>query len=407
MRHRIAIALLGLCCLTAVSAGEPEWLVQARAREGQLRPPKKVKSTDGFFRAQVPAKLMGKIAPDEETYLVRMDAQAGSPVECVVLREGQDLASFLVATSKQAYEMIASAHGKVAAKQIERVDAGAIGSSPFLAVDWTHRLEREGQEPAVGALKQIAASKDGHTIYCVHEEVGYAQTFRRLADALVSSLVFDDAPKTRPYRSEISTLALQGMRVAVDEVTYTKDADGDTQIQHTSAMLVPVDGQTLSASDELMIQWARPDGSLINALQIESEDGKIATQLKLEPRDGGSWAVSGTFKSKPLSAEVPQSEPSTMLSDVILLRSKLAQRDPVGSVMKVQTWLPGVDPSKLLAQELKVLRAIDDNRWVAKLEMGGIVADLVVERDGSTLAGKLTMGPMKMEIERVFADGAI
>ena len=407
MRHRIAIALFGLSCLTAAQAAEPDWLVQARAREGQLGKPKNVKSTDGFFRAQVPAKIVGKIAPDDGTYLVRMDARAGSPIECVVLRQGQDLASFLVATSGHAYEMIAAAHGKVTAKAVERVDAGAIGSSPFLAVDWTHRLEAEGQTPAVGALKQLAASKNGHTIYCVHDEVGYAQTFRKLADALISSLAFDDAPKVRPYRSEISTLSLQGMRVAVDEVTYTKDADGDTQVQHTSAMLVPVDGQTLSASDELMIQWVRPDGSLINAMQIESENGQIATQLKLDPRDDGSWAVSGTFKSKPLSAEVPPSEPSTMLSDVILLRSKLAERNPVGSVMKVQTWLPGVDPSKLLAQELKVLRAIDDDKFVAKLEMGGIVADLVVERDGSTLAGKLTMGPMKMEIERVFADGAI
>jgi hypothetical protein len=407
MRQRIALALLGLCFLSAASAGEPDWLVAARAREGQLRPSKKVKSTDGFFHAQVPAKVVGKIVPDDETYLLRLDVQAGTPVECVVLRHAQDLASFLVGTSNSAYEMIEPPRGKVAAKAVERVDAGAIGASPFLAVDWTHRIEAEGQEPAVGALKQIAASKDGHTVYCVHNEVGYSQTFRKLAEALVSSITFDDTPKTRPYRSEVSTLTLQGMRVAVDEVTYTKDKDGDTQIQHTSAMLLPVGGETLSASDELMIQWVRPDGSLINALQIESDNGQIATQLKLDPRDDGSWSVSGTFKSKPLTVEVPPGAPSTMLSDVIQLRSKMTQQNPVGSVMKVETWLPGVDPSKLLAQELKILRAIDDDRFVAKLEMGGIVADIVVDRSGNTLAGKLTMGPMKMEIEQVFADGAI
>jgi hypothetical protein len=407
MRQRIAFALLGLCFLTAVSAGEPDWLVAARAREGQLRPPKKVKSTDGFFRAEVPAKVVGKIATGEDTYLVRLDAQAGSPIECVILRHGQDLASFLIVTGNSAYEAIEPPRGKVAAKAVDRVDAGAIGSSPFLAVDWQHRIEAEGQQPAVGALKQIAASKDGHTVYCLHNEVGYVQTFRKVTAALVSSIAFDDAPKTRPYRSEVSTLTLQGMRVAVDEVTYTKDADGDTQIQHTSAMLVPVGGEALSASDEVMIQWVRPDGSLINALQIESDNGQIATQLKLDPHEDGSWSVSGTFKSKPLTATVPPATPSTMLSDVMLLRSQLAQKDPVGSVMKMQTWLPGVDPSQLLAQELKVLRAIDDDRFVAKLEMGGIVADIVVDRSGSTLAGKLTMGPMKMEIEQVFADGAL
>jgi hypothetical protein len=406
MRSWLVVSLLTLCC-AAAGAEEPDWLKQARAREGQLRPPKRVRSSDGFFRAEVPAKVVGKIAPDEGTYLVRMDASAGTPVECVVLHQSQDLASFLVATSKNSYQLIEAARGKVAAKALDRVDAGAIGGSPFLAVDWTHRIEAEGQPATVGALKQLAASKDGHTIYCVHDEVGYARTFRQLTDALIGSVVFEDAPPTRPYRSEISTLTLQGMRVAVDHVTYAKDADGDTRIQHTSSMLVPIDATTLTASDEVMVQWVRPDGSLINAFQIESDNGELATELKLAPQDGGSWAVSGTFKSKPLVASIPGGSPSTMLGEVLLLRAKLAAPNPVGGVVEAQSWIPGVDPSKLLAQQLKILRAIDDDRFAAKVEVGGLVADVVVERDGSTVSGTLTMGPMTMEIERVFEDGAI
>jgi len=407
MRNRIALALMTVCLGTAATAQEPEWLAAARAREGQLRPPKKVRSSDGFFQARVPAKIVGKIVPDQGTYLVRMDAKTGAPVECVVLRQGQELASFLVATSKNVYEAVEASHGKVAAKAIARVDAGAIGASPFLVVDWTHRIEPQGQPAAVGALKQLAASKDGHTIYCVHDEVGYEQTFRSLAEALIGSMVFEDTPATRPYRSEISTLTLQGMRVAVDEVTYTRDADGDTRIQHTSAMLVPVDAQTLMASNEVMIQWARPDGALINAFQTGTDNGELGAELKLEPHEDGSWAVSGMFKAKPLTAKLPVAKPSTMLGDVMLLRETLAQPNPVGRVMKVRSWLPSVDPSQLLEQQLAILRQIDNDKFVAKLEMSGIVADLVVDRDGSTIAGTLTMGPMKLAIERVFADGAI
>lgn len=407
MRNRFALALLTLCLAGTAAADEPDWLLQARAREGDLRPPKKVRSSDGFFQAEIPAKLAGKIVPDEGTYLVRMDIKTSAPVECLVMRQSQDLASFLVAASKRTYEMIGSARGKVAAKAIERVDAGAIGSSPFLALDWVHRIEAEGQPAAVGTLKQLAATKDGHTIYCAYDEVGYVKTFRRLAEALIGSVAFADAPAARPYRSEISTLTLQGMRVAVEEVTFTRDDDGDTQVQHTSAMLVPVDAETLSASDEVMIQWVRPDGSLINAWQVESENGEVDTQLKLEPGDDGSWAVSGTFKSKPLTAKIPSGKPSTMLGDVMLLRAKLAEPDPVGGMLEVQSWMPGVDPSKLLAQQLEILRALGGDRFAAKLAMGGMVADLVVGRDGSAVSGTLTIGPMKLEIERVFADGAI
>ena len=409
MRTRTALSFLLIVsfCAAALAAEEPDWLQKARAREGELGALKKVKSTDGFFRAQVPAKIVGKVTPDEGTYVVRMDAKTGAPIECVILQQEQDLARFLVATSEAGYDAIEGSSGKIAAKSIDRVDAGAIDGSPFLAVDWTHRIEPEGKPALVGVLKQLVASKDGHTVYCAHDEVGYARTFRKLAEALIGSLEFADAPEVRPYRAEIATMSLQGMRVGVDQVTYTRDPDGDTKVLHTSAMLVPVDAETLVPADEVMVQWVRPDGTLINAFQIESANGEVSSELKLEPHEDGTWAVAGTYKSKPIEAQLPTGKPSTMLSDVLLLRAKLAAPDPVGSVMKVQTWLPGVDPSRLLESQLEILRAIDDDRFAAKLQMSGIVADLVVDRDGSTVSGTLTMGPMKLAIERVFADGAI
>jgi hypothetical protein len=408
MRDRIAFALIALCTFAMASAGEPDWLQEARAREAKVLPLKKIKSSDGFFQARVPAKVAGKIVPDDEMYIARLEAGAGPPVECVVLRASQDLANFLAATSNAMYRSIEAARGgRVVAKAIDRVDAGAIGPNPFLTVEWSYRIEAENQEPLVGGLKQIAASKDDHTIYCVHEHIGYVQTFERVARALIESAVFKDAPRARPYRSEIATMSLGGKRVGVTQVTLTRDSEGDTRIQHINAMLLPVDSETLMASDEVMIEWARPDGSLINAFQMESVNGEVESQLNLDPREDGSWAVHGTFQSEPLDVTLPASVLSTMLGDTILLRAKLAAPKPTGGELRIQSWLPTMDPTRFLEQRLAILDPLGGDRFTARLEMVGTVTHLVVERDGSTVSGTLNMGPMKLEIERIFASGSI
>ncbi|HKQ61947.1 MAG TPA: hypothetical protein VJS92_11705 [Candidatus Polarisedimenticolaceae bacterium] len=406
MRLREAVLGLVVASCALAHAEEPAWLAAARAREGELRKPKEIQSSDHFFRARVPAKLAGKIEPDQGAYLVRLDASTGAPVECLVFQEAQDLAGFLRAAAKASYEAIEQARGKVAAKAVERVDAGAIGGSPFLAVDWTHRIENPGQPPAVGMLKQLAAAKDGHAIYCVHDEVGYARTFRSLAEALIDSLVFAGPAQPPPYRSEISTLSTQGMRVSVDRVTYTRDADGDTKIEHMTASLLPRE-TGLSSSDEVLIQWVRGDGSLINSFSVSSSDGEVATELKLDPRDGGQWAVSGKFKARPFEAQLPVAKPATILGDALQLQARLAAPDAVGSVLRAQTWLPGVDPGRLQSQELSIVRALGDGRFAARLKMAELAADLVVDGQGSAVSGTITLGPVRLELERVFAAGEI
>jgi hypothetical protein len=172
-------------------------------------------------------------------------------------------------------------------------------------------------------------------------------------------------------------------------------------------MLLPVDSETLMASDEVMIEWARPDGSLINAFQMESVNGEVESQLNLDPREDGSWAVHGTFQSEPLDVTLPASVLSTMLGDTILLRAKLAAPKPTGGELRIQSWLPTMDPTRFLEQRLAILDPLGGDRFTARLEMVGTVTHLVVERDGSTVSGTLNMGPMKLEIERIFASGSI
>ena len=124
------LACTSLLLAFAANAAEPQWLTDARAREGKLGRERKLESPDGLLRARVPAKLAAPITLADGDYAVNLEIGATSPMECLVRDESADLAGFLLKVEKPTFELIASVQGKVEARGVERIDAGAIGANP-------------------------------------------------------------------------------------------------------------------------------------------------------------------------------------------------------------------------------------------------------------------------------------
>lgn len=107
-------------------------------------------------------------------------------------------------------------------------------------------------------MKQLVADKHGHAIYCVHIDLGYRETFRKAAHALVESLEFGEAPP-KPYYAEVAVASTNGMRIGVATNTLVRDAEGNTQSEQRTSLLVPAGPETLHSSDVIHIHWMRPD----------------------------------------------------------------------------------------------------------------------------------------------------
>ena len=88
-------------------------------------------------------------------------------------------------------------------RAVDRVDAGVLAENPFLAVDWMYQVHTT-EGPQLGLVKHRAASKEGRGRYCMHNEVGYGETFRRTVTSLLQTLEIDgivgppDGAKPRP-----------------------------------------------------------------------------------------------------------------------------------------------------------------------------------------------------------------
>lgn len=404
------LGLLWISALCASLAGcastpaEPQWLIEARGREAEPLASQTIGSQDRFFRASVPARLMAPVQVQDGVYHARLDVGADAPVDCWVYRESLDPASSLALLSDRTFEAIGENMGEVDYKQIDGMDAGALGSRPFLALDWMYRL-RSGTSSQVGQVKHLVADAGVGSLYCQHNEVGYEETFRRVVGAFVEGIRYGGKSASQPYFSQISTMSIKGMRVGVEHTTLTRDRDGDTRVDVRTSLLLPVNRDTLQASDSFGVEFVEPDGDLINQVHVESTNGEVVTHLRLENQSDGNWQVEGTFQTKPLSAPIEAgAQPTSWLGEALALRRSLAD-EGIGSRISLRRWVPGADPSRLLDETLTIERQLNRERFGAKLVMAGLEADLVVDRRGSVASASIDMGAGSVDVERVYMGG--
>lgn len=403
---RFFAVLLALAGITGcATTQEPGWLAELRAREAEPLPAQTVDSPDRSFRVRVPAKLARSVQPEGEAYNVSLDVGTTAPIDCWVHPDALDFAASIASLSETTFTAIGQRFGEIDAREVGRVDAGVIGRHPFLAVDWMYRVQTE-RGPQVGQVKHLVASADGRGLYCQQNEVGYAETFRRVVGAMVTSLEFRESSGPAPYFTEVATMSIQGMQVGVQHTTLTLDADRDTRIDTWTSLLIPVTGDTLRASDSFEVEFSRPDGTLINQVHVESENGEVVTHLELNPQPDGGWGVDGTFQGRPLSTRIESASPlSSWLGDALTLRGALADGGP-GTEVTTTRWVPNADPTRLLDGTLSIQRQIGPERFAARFDTEGLEGELVVDRQGGVAAGSMSLGAAEMEFERVYTGGS-
>src|SRR5262245_31726124 len=347
IRRLLAIALPLTAVLGCASVPEPDWLQALRAREAEPMPSQKIQSSDRFFGARVPAKLAVPIQLEDEAYRVSLDVGSEAPVDCWVYRDGIDFAGSLAGLSESTFSAISERFGEVDLRKVDRVDAGVIAGSPFVAIDWMYRVKTDAG-PQIGQVKHLVTSKGGRGLYCQHNELGYAKTFLRVVGSILESLEYRNPNGPEPYFSEISTMSVRGLRVGVEYTTLVRDEDRDTRIDTRMALLLPVTAEELQVSDTFGVEFARADGTLINQVHVESANGEVVSHLKLNPAPGGGWTVEGTYQGKALSAKIePGDPPSSWLGEAYTLRRSLAEGGAPGSQITLARRVPEAGPTRL------------------------------------------------------------
>ena len=406
MNVKIWSACLALLCVMTPRAGaqaEPKWLTDAKTREARLPAPTDIASADGWFRARIPGKLNQPVVMEDGGYRFSFDLAEGHPVTCEVLQGGQDLGALLAKVAELTFGETEKLNGKIEARVVEQSDAGAIGPHAYISLRWAYRAQHQ-DGLRIGALTQFIADLDRAAIYCVHEHLGYVKTFQSAVQTVTADMLITEAAPLKPYFREVGVVSLDGTRVGVAVTHMARDADGDTKIVSKSAMLLQAAPGQLVSQDSTDVQWVRPDGSLINAVQAKGSGGALTEDMALKRNESGQWRASGTLNGKPVDAELP-SAPSSQVEVAKARKQLMTQSDPVGQRTESMIW-SGVDLTRLLPVRATVLAPVGAEGFAVREDMGGLTLESVLDkRTGTTIRSKVPLGPRTLLVERIYQQG--
>ncbi|MEM8994103.1 MAG: hypothetical protein AAGF23_04845 [Acidobacteriota bacterium] len=390
---------------------DPDWFDKMLAREVEPLPATAVGSEDGFFSARLPATSIRPVQAVDDLYLLTLDFGPGPEelAECYVFRHDLDLAGSLLAFSDEVWSALGKTVGTIEAKAIYSIDAGGVGSWPYMGLDWLYRAKPEGGQPLAGQVKHLVASKQGHALYCQSSTVGYDDAFFGLFRSLVASVRFQEVAEAEPYCEELALVSIGGQAVGIARCANRLDADGDVEVRIALAMLLPVDDQTLQASDNVSVEYSTTSGDLISAVEVEASGGEVETQLLLSRTEAG-WRVDGTFQGKELTADLGEAELHSDLQQRLELRALLATppstEDGAGAPsLTFADWMPDLDPTVIAETEI-ALAGEDPGGVALRISSGPTSYSAVADPESlSLIKVTLPLGAQSMEMERVYSRG--
>ena len=403
--HRARLAFLSMVCAYPALAAEPQWLADARAREGTVGALHAVTTPDKQVSFSLPVRLLDEVKDDGDFYLVNFQLAPGVDGACDIFKDDIDVAATLRGAAGTTFaNVIEPAQGKVQRKAVERIDAELLGTTPVLTANWLY-VVKAGDGNRIGGFRQVAASQAGHGVYCALVDLGYAKTFEQVIGAILASLS-PAAEFKAPYYREVTIASVKDMRIGFSQLELRRDGDGDTQVRDSTTMLMTTTGDELKSNDSVHLEWAHPDGSYINGNHIVADNGEIEESVALKTGDHGHWLVDGKFKGQDVKEEIESGEPTSWLGYTRLLRTVLAGDKPVGTEVSCDQWI-SADPGRLSQMKLKVLAALDAKSYSVRESIGGILADLVVDAStGQTLSGTMDIGPTQIKMMRVLVQGS-
>jgi hypothetical protein len=407
VRHEAVWALLALAALGCASAGGPGLVGDPRLLEAGAGPeaeplPDAAFEAPGAFRGSVPAQLLAAPQRDGDAWTLALGIGSAVPVECRIHDGDLDLAWSLARASEAQLDALAPRVGGIDVSRIANVDAGALAGALFAGIE---RVYRTSDGERFGQMKHLMVSKARRAVHCMHDEVGYAKSFRRVVEALVGGLVFAEPAAEPPYE-EIATLSANGRTIGAIHASVTREPDGSLRLDTRKLGLIAMAPTTLRATDETGNELAREDGSLLRQELQSRDNGEVATQLALAPHPDGGWDMRGTFRSKRLESRIRSDAPlSSSFREAQRLADALATTG-VGAEVRASRWLPSVDPTSLTEQSVRIVERLPDGNYATRSVVGGIEGSGVLDPSGGFVFSEVEIGHIQMRSERVFRRGS-
>lgn len=353
----------------------PDWFLDSLAREKSVSTSTKFENTELGFSGTVKGKL-SLVSKGEGYWYYNIDIGTSSPVECYVYTSFDGPAN----TLSNVIDVVLPAIEELNKKQLMKrsnfaLDIGVTDNLAYMLLDTLYTLGKS-DEAVSGILKTLSA-RTGETLQtCLHNEVGYRNTFKTVFESFIATT----KPKkdSSVFFENAFTMSFNGIAMGYSQEVHALDQDGDVYTRQYNSMIFPAGSGTISRSDSFVEQFGRVDGSLINLYEYSVENGILVHEYSVT-MSNSKWQVEGERKGEAVSAALEYDEWLLTTYGSYLATSALL----TGEEQKADyhMWLSSANPLAALQTTLQKVEG-NENANV-QLEVGPIKLEYLANVDGT------------------------
>lgn len=347
-------------------------------------------------RGKVEAKATPEVENAEDNEVLSIPIGTEQPVTCTIFATRIDAGG----TTRRLVDSLAKSLEIV---QAFPVDVSEVGGNAILFTQVVYRTKTE-KGPMAGVLQVAVQPHETHSLLCVHDEPGYAATFRRIVKGLVGSLVSEaEDGRAQGRFAEVQAIRIGPVPVGFSERVMWAREDGGRTSLTWSAQLLPRSPSEFVAIDTVEREESDARGLLIEATHVHVHNGEVESNFTVtRGEDGKTFRYEGEKKGKKLQGSFKcQAGLATELWFARRFDAK-SGFGPKGEV-RHEGWSSSANP---LAATPIVYRKDAAGPRRARMTIGPL--SIAGELDDHGLFGKAEMpiGPATMVLDRIWTRGA-
>lgn len=376
----------------------PDWFSKSLVKEAKDLPRTRL-SLPAFPINATGLGTWSEAQSEDNYWYFTVDIGSESPVECWAFQEYDGLANSLVNMMKYAVNNVSTNLKKTLESQYNfSLDVSNLGDVPVFSYDILYNLG-ETDERVSGLMKGMSAESANGLQVCLHNEIGYRETFKDVFTSFVNAV--DRSANVKPFFFAINGMKMQGELVGIVSEKFSIDADGDVEIVEATSLILPVDANTVSSTDSLARSWSRIDGTLINTYEYTVENGEVMSSMGLS-RTEGTWVIEGEIQGKKVNSELSYDDVFTSNFGAYLETQKLANSDQ--DSLSYNTWSLEGDPTQPTPTVMyKKSQKNGLLELVAEIESFKI--EYTVDEDFIMQRAKVEMGPIDYGVMPMYVSG--
>ena len=354
----------------------------------------KVERETGSLKAEVEAAGTVQVRREGEVDALAIPIGTAIPIQCFVSRSQIDAAGSVATLLKRMKE-------RVQVASVRPVEVVALAGSPALFVEMVYLVDGAGGKKNAGQVKQAVVPHPAHSLMCVHDEPGYAETFRRVVKGLAASLS-TAAPDERAAArfAEVVVVRLGEMPVGFVEGTIAPAGDGASLRRSFVALVVPRAPGEIATEDKALIEKLDASGRVVSKVYSKATAGEVETTITLDrAADGRTYGYEGTVQGKKVKGTFVTKD--GLASDMLV--AKRLPKVLSGSSSEERFQQYSVDANPAGATEV-VYRKDAGARGVA-IESAGTTVHATIDEHGFPSLMQMPIGGAIITFERIWSRG--